>query len=373
MSSAGKSGTSDTDKTNPLGTSGSPFTNTPSETDVTGTAPLGTNPTLDETSPDVVEMIEVVTMSSPDEAPGGTELYPGGSAMGGIQWWLIPAVALPVAGGATFWYLRRRRASRRGLGMLSDRGSDALRFLRKRTKNMPDLASDLTSGLKGRSADLAATIAAADLAGRALDLWETTRESAGDLLARSNAQERLAETRKLARKQLAMARRRSKNMTIPAQAEDLRGRLTDASDLIRDTVSAWLAFVTSQRAQNIAKGRAQAAAKTMRQQIKRSMRQVPSSKELKAETTKAAAKAMAAMAPKAVKTTRVSMRTRRAVKNTRKSVRSAWKRTRAFSFGLLVTAMGTYVAMWRRRMMERTMRETASGRLEPDREPTFSR
>jgi hypothetical protein len=35
--------------------------------------------------------------------------------------------------------------------------------------------------------------------------------------------------------------------------------------------------------------------------------------------------------------------------------------------------MVTYIAIWRRRMAERDMRETASGRLEPDREPTFSR
>jgi hypothetical protein len=65
--------------------------------------------------------------------------------------------------------------------------------------------------------------------------------------------------------------------------------------------------------------------------------------------------------------------TARAVNQTGKSVNSAWRQTRTFTFAMLATAMYTYMRMWRQRLNERTMRETAGGRLEPDREPTFTR
>jgi hypothetical protein len=112
----------------------------------------------------------------------------------------------------------------------------------------------------------------------------------------------------------------------------------------------------------------------MRKQAQRRMDKMPiGAGAAVAASTAAAAKVSRGVMPVAAKATAAGVKTRQAVRQTGKNVNSAWKRTRAFGFGLFVTAMVTYIAIWRRRMAERDMRETASGRLEPDREPTFSR
>ncbi|MGZ3668083.1 MAG: hypothetical protein ACXVDA_26770, partial [Ktedonobacterales bacterium] len=58
--------------------------------------------------------------------------------------------------------------------------------------------------------------------------------------------------------------------------------------------------------------------------------------------------------------------TRRGMQKTRRSVNRGFKQARAFSFGVLVASIVTYVRVWRARLDERELRETASGRLVRD-------
>ncbi|HEX8035544.1 MAG TPA: hypothetical protein VF510_16925 [Ktedonobacterales bacterium] len=58
--------------------------------------------------------------------------------------------------------------------------------------------------------------------------------------------------------------------------------------------------------------------------------------------------------------------TSKGVQKTRRSVNRGFKQARAFSFGVLVASIVTYVRVWRARLEEREVRETAGGRLVRD-------
>lgn len=358
MSSAGMSGAGDTDTTDPFGMRDeSNMNGMPSERDVTGGAPLGTDPTLGELPPDTVEVVEVVTTNLgdiPSETLYGLDMYPGDATerTGGFRWRYVPMVAVPLAvGGAAFWYARRRKTPPHALyDTLTRRGSDALDYLREQTKRAPQA----TSMLRDKSAAVVRALVAADLVSR--------------------AQGRLAVVRAMTRGQLARTNAGSRTPRTAPLRENLAGQLTELSDVISLTVAGWLATLPLQRNQKRLSPRQRRSAVTqMRKQLQRRMNKMLSTGAVVAATTQAAAKASKGMAPVTAKASVAGVKTRQAARQTGKNVNSAWRRTRAFGFGLLVTAMVTYIAIWRRRMAEREMRETASGRLEPDREPTFSR
>jgi hypothetical protein len=364
-------GMGDTGTTDPFGMRDeSNLNGMPSERDMAGDTPLGTDPTLGgELPPDTVEVVEVVTTGSrdvPDDALYGLDMYAddGTGRLGSFRWWYVPMAAVPLAvGGAAFWFGRRRKTPSRALyDTMTRSGGDALDYLREQTKRAPEA----TSALREKTAAVVGAVVAADLVSRAQERLATARDVTRD--------------RQRARTRLGFRGRR----TAPPR-EHLAGQLTELSDVVRPIVAGWLATLPLRRRQQQKRPllalllampllRRTSRAMQMRQQTQRRRDKMPTGAgAVVAATTNAAAKVSKGVMPVAAKATAASVKTRQAVRQTGQNVNSAWKRARAFGFGLFVTAMVTYIAIWRRRMAERDMRETASGRLEPDREPTFSR
>lgn len=369
MSSAGMSGMDDTDTTDPFGMRNeSNLNGMPSERDRTGSAPLGADPTLGELPPDTVEVVEVVTTGPgdiPDDVLYGLDMYPDDAAYraGGFRWRYVPMVMAPLAvGGVAFWFARRRKMPSRALyDTMTRRGGDALDYLRGQTKRAPET----TSALRDKTAAVVGALVAADIVSR--------------------AQESLATARDVTRGQRAPTRTGFGGRRTAPLRENLADQLNERGAAIKVLIAGWLATLPLRRRQQkkparlllplallvLWRGR---AAEQMRNQGQRRRDKMPTGVGAAvAATTTAAAKVSKGVMPVAAKATAASTKTRQAVRQTGKNVNSAWKRTRAFGFGLFVTAMVTYIAIWRRRMAERDMRETASGRLEPDRAPTFSR
>lgn len=75
--------------------------------------------------------------------------------------------------------------------------------------------------------------------------------------------------------------------------------------------------------------------------------------------SRAAAKAVLPLAAAARSTSK-------GVRRTRRRVNRGFKQARAFSFGVLVASIVTYVRVWRARLDERELRETAGGRMVRD-------
>jgi hypothetical protein len=370
MSSAGMGGMGDTDTTDPFGMRNeSNLNGMPSEREMAGDTPLGTDPTLGgELPPDTVEVVEVVTGPGdiPDDALYGLDMYAddGTGRAGGFRWRYVPMAAVPLTvGGAAFWFARRRKTPSRALyDTMTRSGGDALDYLREQTKRAPEA----TSALREKTAAVVGALVAADLVSRAQERLATARD--------------LTRDQQRARTRLGFRGRR----TVPLR-ENPAGQLTELSDVVRPIVAWWLATLPLRRRQQQKRPllalllatplfRRTSRAMQMRQQTQRRRDKMPTSAgAVVAATTNAAAKVSKGVMPVAAKATAASTKTRQAVRQTGQNVKSAWKRTRAFGFGLFVTAMVTYIAIWRRRMAERDMRETASGQLEPGREPTFSR
>jgi len=369
MSSAGMSGMDNTDTTDPFGMRNeSNLNGMPSERDLMGGSPLGADPTLGEPSPDVVEVIEVVTGPgiTPDDALYGLDMYPDDAAdhIGGFRWRYVPMVVAPLAvGGAAFWFARRRKTQARALNdTMTRRGGGTLDYLREQTKRAPEA----TSALRDKTAAAIGALVAADLVSR--------------------AQESLATARDVTRGQRATTRADFRGRRTAPLRENLADQLNERGTAIKLLIAGWLATLPLRRREQkkparlllplalLMFWRRRSTTEQMRKQAQRRMDKMPiGAGAAVAASTTAAAKVSRGVMPVAAKATAAGVKTRQAVRQTGKNVNSAWKRTRAFGFGLFVTAMVTYIAIWRRRMAERDMRETASGRLEPNREPTFSR
>lgn len=370
MSSAGMSGMDDTDTTDPFGMRNeSNLNGMPSERDRTGNTPLGADPMRGELPPDTVEVVEVVTTGPgdiPDDVLYGLDMYPDDAAYraGGFRWRYVPMVMAPLAvGGAAFWFARRRKMPSRALyDTMTRRGGDALHYLREQTKRAPET----TSALRDKTAAAIGALVAADLVSR--------------------AQESLATARDVTRGQRAPTRAGFGGRRTAPLRENLADQLNERGAAIKVLIAGWLATLPLRRRQQkeparlllplalLMFWRRRSTTQQMRKQAQRRRDTMPIGVGAAvAATTTVAAKVSKRVVPVAAKATAASTKTRQAVRQTGKNVNSAWKRTRAFGFGLFVTAMVTYIAIWRRRMAERDMRETASGRLEPDREPTFSR
>src|SRR5258706_15677990 len=179
MSSAGMSGMDNTDTTDPFGMRNeSNLNGMPSERDMMGGSPLGADPTLGEPSPDVVEVIEVVTGPgiTPDDALYGLDMYPDDAAdhIGGFRWRYVPMVVAPLAvGGAAFWFARRRKTQARGWNDRMTRGGGGSRgCLRGETKRAPEA----TGALRDKTAAAIAPPVAAELISRAQESLATARD-----------------------------------------------------------------------------------------------------------------------------------------------------------------------------------------------------
>ncbi|MGH2486823.1 MAG: hypothetical protein ACRDHE_12505, partial [Ktedonobacterales bacterium] len=154
-----------------------------------------------------------------------------------------------------------------------------------------------------------------------------------------------------ARAQIAQLRRTAQSKQAQRQAKSKWNDFTDMMSATGENVSGWIADRRVGDRANDLRGRAADKARDLKAQQR-------------ANAAKAAAKSSAVVA--AAKTSkamsRAGDRASHAAKTTGKRARSTWKRTRAFTFGLLVTAMATYVRIWRQRVTDRTTRETAGGR-----------
>ena len=347
MSSAGTSGTS----------------NAETGANLNGT-PLGMENVGGETI-ETVEVIEVVETVNPYEysAEGGA----GG--LGGFRWWYVPAIALPiVAGGAIFWYAKNgKQPFMDARDLLARKGSDFADLLQEQTGQLQGKAGDL----KGKSAAAVGAVASAGVLDKIGDTLEDLRDSASDLMDRAKPRERVVASGKRTGAQVIQARRMMALDQAQARSAQARQKLAmkqaqgqakskwnDFTDMMGNTGSAVTGWIAAQRIQDRAKSlQGKAADKAGDLKLQK-----------KATVAKTAAKAGASVA--AMKTSKAAsqagMKASRAVQKSGKRARASWRRTRAFTFGMLVTAMATYVRLWRQRITEKNTRETAGGRLVRD-------
>ena len=337
MSSAGMRGTSDTDSMNTLdqgrgGTLGGMSQGMDLPQDAT-TGALG--------EPDVVEVAIIEE----------TVMPPAGAAMGYMEqpgtwfrWWYVPAAMIPLAaGGTAIWLWRRnqRPAPAKAYAALAQQSRDWLKQLRKsdmtkkaskavqrgtrtaqtQAKSLPDQAADWRDRSAESIAALSATVAdqvsdtVSDWWGQLSDLWERN--------ASTRAQATKA-TKQQARNTRAIATGLGAGLAAWWASRQAQSKFSTAQNRIAD-----------------ARARAQAKAAKV--------------------TAKTSAKA-----------TRATAKTSKAMSRAGKRVNDTYKRTRTFTFAMLVAAMVTYLRTWQQRLMEKQMRETASGRMVPDTYPTFA-
>jgi hypothetical protein len=337
MSSAGMRGTSDTDNMNTLdqgrgGSLGGMGQDTELPQDA-NTGALG--------EPDVVEvaMIEETVMSPGGASMGYTE-QPGTS----FRWWYVPAAFVPLAaGGTAIWLWRRNQQSTpaKAYASLAQQGRDWMKQLRNsdatkkaskamqrgakvaqtQAKSLPDQAADWRDRSAEAIAALSATVAdqvtdtVSDWWGQVSDLWD-----------------RNAPTRVQA-----------------AKATKQRARNTRAAATgLGAGLAAWWASRQTQSKLSAAQGRIAEA------------------------KAKAQARAAKVTAKTSANATKASAKTGKAMSKAGKKANDAYKRTRTFTFAMLIAAMVTYLRTWRQRLMEKQVRETASGRMVPDTYPTFA-
>lgn len=355
MSSAGPSGMSDTERTNLPDEQTGP-TGMPPDMSFAGSVRGPLMPTEDALE-DPIEVIEMVTL---DEETFNEE------GAGGFRWWYVPVIGVPIAvgAGAAAWYFTKGRGPfvnawelvTRPTRMLTKRQSLAART-RKATKKAMKTASASTGTLRGRMTGVLGAISAVELAEKAGDLWDDTRDSVTDLW------DQVADS-------------------------DIVGQARDTVENVRKSASRQLSGRTS-RLPFVVRGRTRSRARRTMRRLTVNPRELmprmdlsrvpwlagrrpaPKVESLTARTGKQLAKLGAATATKtAFEATRA--RTARAARKRIKRVNSGIRRVQVFAFAMLVSAMVIYVRSWYARQRGTEMRETASGRLEPDTWPQFS-
>ncbi|HKV86283.1 MAG TPA: hypothetical protein VJN88_17155 [Ktedonobacterales bacterium] len=334
MSSAGTSGASNAQMGNQTNAN---LNGLPLGTENAGDAPVET-----------VEIIEVVETANPYEY-----MARYGDESPAFRWWYVPAVVAPiVAGGAIFWYAQKgKQPFLDARDLMARKGGDFADLLQDQSKRLPGA----TNQLKGKSAAALGAVATAGVLDKLGDTWEDLRDSATDLVERARVRENVTATGATARAQIAQLRRAAQTKQAQAQAKSKWNDFTDMMSATGENVSGWIADRRVGDRANDLRGRAADKAKDLKAQ-----RRVGAAKA----ATKAGAAIAAAKTSKAM--SKAGDRASHAAKKTGKRARSTWKRTRAFSFGLLVTAMATYIRLWRQRITDRTTRETAGGRLVRD-------
>lgn len=332
--------------TNMGGTSDTGLSNDPIQPDA---GALPTDATTDALG-EPVDVVEVVEVQTYEPTPSGYDAGEGGAANGfGFRWWMVPAVAVPVAVGATtaVVVLRRRRQPARVatynklVGRSRDwmdvvRGSQATRSasralaqgvesVRGAAKSLPDTAS----GWRGSAGDLLGVVATSAAAKQATGTFKGALDSVTGFW----------------------------NTSAPRARQTLRERGRRAPA----TVGAARAGILNR----FSGGGAQDAASSAKETAKARASKAASKAANRAGKLSDAAKPVAAAAATAaaVKAARAAKQTNRAAKRAGKRANNAVKRTRAFTFGMLVAATATYWRAWQQRLREKETRETAGGRM----------
>lgn len=377
MSSAGFSGTSNSDRKNtPGGDAMRDQGATPesAEMDEILEEALEEMGALGDAEP--VGVIEIAEVETSD-----TDLEPEGAR---FRWWYVPAAALSIAAGATagaIWLSRRNRRQRvrmyerlalQGRGLLAQVPfrrkarptgvwQQSLATVRGSAKGLPDQAS----ALRDRSAEMLAAIDTAALLAQTRDIWSNALDQMNGVWERT-----VPGTRRTRRR----VRRAG---VIPADV--MRGQVVQMRrQLVRMRRRGRAARVTSRVASIAAMRMARVAARSLAMQarINRWIGRQQERQRLTMTGAKAvgrAGKVAIPLAAAARSTSKAVMpvastarATRRGMQKTRRSVNRGFKQARAFSFGVLVASIVTYVRVWRARLEEREVRETAGGRLVRD-------
>jgi len=322
-----------------------------------------------------VEIVEVVTLETTG-MPGAIGDLTGDSLDelangGGFRWWYVPAVALPVAAGATAAVLIMRRNRKQtpatmfsSLAQQSRGWMDAVRTndttrkasgaiqrgaanVRASARSLPDQASIWRDSAADALAGVASAGTVQKTADRARDTWDSVLDS-----VTSFWDERGMRTRKAAKEQ-PRGFASSLGSSLGSGVSDTRDRLTGA-----------IAGMTGRKPVSSSQARAadktaQAKAAAMRARMRAAQARDRALKAAQGTQPRALLKPVTSAAAT------TGNRTSSAVKKTGKTVNSAWKRTRAFTFAMLVSAIATYVRAWRMRRDEKALRETAGGRMVP--------
>jgi len=314
-----------------------------------------------------VEVVEVVTLETtgmPGEIGGLTgdsldELANGG----GFRWWYVPAVALPVAAGATAAVLIARRnrkqtpatmfssLAQQGRGWMDAvRDSDTTRkastaiqrgaaSVRASAQSLPTQASAWRDSATDALAGVASADAVQKATDRTRDAWDAVLDS-----VTSFWDERGIRARKAAKEQP-----RGFASSLGSSVGDARDRLTGA-----------IAGLTARNSASSSKDKAkQAKAAATRAKMQAALARDRAIKAAQSTQPRALLKPVTSAAAT------TGNRAGSAAKKTGETMNGAWKRMRTFTFAMLVSALVTYVRAWRMRRDEKELRETAGGRLVP--------
>lgn len=330
MASTNMSGASDTDLTNNL-----------TQPNAGALPPDATTGDLGEP----VDVVEVVEIDSYEPTPAGYGANMG-DATGlanrpGFQWWMVPAVAVPVAAGATATVLLLRRRQKPA----------PVAAYNKLAKQSRDWMDAVRGSQATKSASKALSQGVESVRGAAKNLPDAAsgwRDSAGDLLG-TVATSASAKQASEGVKGLLDSVTGFWNTNAPRAKQAVReqGRNTSAKAAVARTGVLDL----------FSGGKAQDTASSVRARVSK----VTSKAADRADKLTSAAKPVAAAA--AMKAAKAATQTNRATKRAGKRATNAAKRTRAFTFGMLVAATVTYWRAWQQRLQEKETRETAGGRM----------
>lgn len=417
MSSAGLSGTSDTD-----------WTKTP------GSDAMRDQEAIPE-SEAVEEALEQLEAQGEAEPIGYIEITEVETTEGGLEpeeasrfrWWYVPAVALPVAAGATagaIWLSRRNRPPAGIYQRLALQGRGLLDQIRPRRKARSPLQQGITSmresarglpdqasALRDKSAEVLAAIDTAALLEQTRDIWSNALDQMSSLWERAipGAKRTRRRARKAGltpadmmrgqvvqmRRQVVRMRRRGAMARTAARMSSIAAmraaRVARRSFIMQNRINRWIgrqqerqrlamaggkaagrsvlplvsaAAITNKAAMRAARGARRSFIRSfiMQNRINRWIGRQQARQQLALAGGRAAAKAGRAAIPIAAAARSASKGMRR----TRRSVNRGMKQARAFSFGVLVASIVTYVRVWQARLNERELRETAGGRMVRD-------
>lgn len=370
MSSAGMSGTSGTSDTERFNSLNDPA-------NASGMAAGGT-------PDDDIEVVEIIETTEPVLTPEAALAFEQDALdrtldNAGFRWWYVPAIGLPVVvgTGAAIWYFTKGPQSfQDAYDLVTGRNKTAqtkravrrgVRNVRASAKNVPGQTEDL----RERLVDVWD-----DARDQVLDWWDTMtdRDTLEQIRGRAN------EATGAARGQLAKAaaglaaasatvaaKQKASSMTSTARgrARQVQGGGFNLGDWMGGLGAAGGSWLAKNQAQDL-KNRAMATAEDLRKRARGQMRQAQVKGTLAKMGSKGAVSAAKTGAPVAAKAAVTKAKTEQAAKKSGRKANRVWKNTRAFTFGMLVTATLTYIRTWRSRLDERNLRETAGGRMVRD-------
>lgn len=370
MSSAGMSGTSGTSDTERFNSLNDPA-------NASGMAAGG----MPDDDIEVVEIIETTEpVLSPDAALAfEQDMLDRTLEDAGFRWWYVPAIGLPVVvgTGAAIWYFTKGPQSfQDAYDLVTGRNktAQAKRTARQGMRNVRQSAKNVSSqteDLRERLADLWD-----DARDQVLDWWDTMtdRDTLEQLRGRADeaagaAQGQLAKAAAglAAASATFAAKQKAGSMASAARGRtrQMRGRGFDFGDWLSGLGAASGSWRARNQAQDL-KNRAMATAEDLRKRARGQVQQAQVKGALAGMGSKGAVTATKASAPVAAKAAVTKAKTQQAAKKSGRQANRAWKNTRAFTFGMLVTATLTYIRTWRSRLDERNLRETAGGRMVRD-------